>query len=117
MVPAVLTGSSGWLGRFLAPRLRRDGHEVVGLDVVDGKDTTVVGSVFDRSLIDRIFTDNDITTVVHCGALHKPDIARYSARAFVDVNVGMSGFFGSPFHAFGTSQRADDAKACRAKRV
>ncbi|EMI22506.1 NAD-dependent epimerase/dehydratase [Rhodopirellula maiorica SM1] len=83
----LLTGSSGWLGRFLAPRLRRDGHEVVGLDVVDGKDTTVVGSVFDRSLIDRIFSDNDITAVVHCGALHKPDIARYSARAFVDVNV------------------------------
>ena len=29
----LLTGSSGWLGRFLAPMLRDAGHEVVGLDV------------------------------------------------------------------------------------
>ncbi len=29
----LLTGSSGWLGRFLAPDLGREGHEVIGLDV------------------------------------------------------------------------------------
>ena len=28
----LLTGSSGWLGRHLAPRLVAAGHEVVGLD-------------------------------------------------------------------------------------
>ena len=33
----LLTGSSGWLGRFLAPRLRQEGHEVVGLDVAPGR--------------------------------------------------------------------------------
>ena len=35
----LLTGSSGWLGRFLAPRLRAAGHEVVGLDVAPGAKT------------------------------------------------------------------------------
>ena len=30
----LLTGSSGWLGRFLAPRLRADGQLVTGLDIV-----------------------------------------------------------------------------------
>ncbi len=83
----LLTGSSGWLGRFLAPRLRAQGHEVVGFDVAPGVDTDVVGSVAERLLVERIFGDHGIEAVVHAGALHKPDIARYPAQAFVDVNV------------------------------
>ncbi len=83
----LLTGSSGWLGRFLAPRLRAVGHEVVGLDVAAGADTEVIGSVADRGLIDRIFVERGIEAVIHSGALHKPDIVRYPTQAFVDVNV------------------------------
>lgn len=83
----LLTGSSGWLGRFLAPRLRRDGHEVTGLDVAPGADTQVLGSVADRALIDHVFAEHGIEAVVHSGALHKPDIERYPKQAFVDVNV------------------------------
>ena len=33
----LLTGSSGWLGRFLAPRLRAAGHVAIGLDVAPGR--------------------------------------------------------------------------------
>jgi nucleoside-diphosphate-sugar epimerase len=83
----LLTGSSGWLGRFLAPRLRRDGHEVIGLDIASGTDTDVLGSVADRPLIERVFADHGFEAVVHAGALHKPDIVRYPKQAFVDVNV------------------------------
>ena len=83
----LLTGSSGWLGRFLAPRLRQAGHGVVGLDVVSGEATDIVGSVADRSVVDRAFTDHGIEAVIHAGALHKPDIARFAPQAFVDVNV------------------------------
>lgn len=83
----LLTGSSGWLGRFLAPRLREAGHEVVGLDVAPGADTDILGSVADRAVIDRAFGEHGIEAVIHGGALHKPDIARYPKQAFVDVNV------------------------------
>jgi nucleoside-diphosphate-sugar epimerase len=83
----LLTGSSGWLGRFLAPRLRDRGHEVVGLDVAPGADTDIVGSVAERLLVERVFAERGIEAVIHAGALHKPDIARYPAQAFVDVNV------------------------------
>jgi UDP-glucose 4-epimerase len=83
----LLTGASGWLGRHLAPRLRAAQHEVVGLDIVPGVDTDLVGSVADRALIDRVFAEFGIEAVVHGGALHKPDIVRYPKRAFVDVNV------------------------------
>lgn len=101
----LLTGSSGWLGRYLAPRLLGDGHKVVGLDVApafqtsSGTDgsradstestdtTTVVGSVADRDLVDRVFAEHGIEAVIHAAALHKPDIVRHPNLAFVDVNV------------------------------
>ncbi|MEP9357751.1 NAD(P)-dependent oxidoreductase [Sphingomonas sp. KR3-1] len=83
----LLTGSSGWLGRFLAPLLRANGHAVTGLDIAPGADTDMIGSVADRALVDRIFAERGIESVIHGGALHKPDIARYPAQAFIDVNV------------------------------
>jgi len=83
----LLTGSSGWLGRFLTPRLRVAGHVVTGLDVAAGLDTQVVGSVADRTVVERAFSVYGIEAVVHAGGLHKPDIARVPAQAFVDVNV------------------------------
>lgn len=83
----LLTGSSGWLGRFLAPMLRGAGHQVVGLDVAPGADTDVLGSVADRALVEQVFADYGIEAVIHAGGLHKPDIVRYPAQTFVDVNV------------------------------
>ncbi len=47
----------------------------------------MIGSVSDRGLIDRVFAEHGIEAVVHAGALHKPDIARFPAQAFIDVNV------------------------------
>ena len=83
----LVTGTSGWLGRFLAPMLRHAGHEPIGLDVAPGPQTDVIGSVSDRALIDRLFGERGIGAVIHSGALHKPDIARYPTQSFVDVNV------------------------------
>ena len=83
----LLTGSSGWRGRFLAPRLHAAGHVAIGLDVAPGANTQVVGSVADRAVVERAFTDYGIEAVVHAAALHKPDIAHYHAGAFIDVNV------------------------------
>lgn len=83
----LLTGSSGWLGRYLAPLLRRAGHEVIGLDVAEGDYTRIIASVADRTAVERAFVEARPQAVIHAAALHKPDIARYPAQAFVDVNV------------------------------
>jgi nucleoside-diphosphate-sugar epimerase len=83
----LLTGSSGWLGRFLSPLLRHAGHVPLGLDVAPGPHTDVVGSVADAPLVRRLFADYRFDAVIHAAALHKPDIARYPRQAFVDVNV------------------------------
>ncbi len=83
----LLTGSSGWLGRYLAPRLRSLGHQVIGLDVAPGRDTAILGSIADKVLVERTFGDHGIEAVIHGGALHKPDIERHPAQDFVDINV------------------------------
>lgn len=83
----LLTGSSGWLGRFVAPLLRAYGHEVLGLDVATGAETQVVGSVADRALVEELFAKHRIEGVIHAGALHKPDIERHPRQAFIDINV------------------------------
>jgi UDP-glucose 4-epimerase len=83
----LVTGSTGWLGRFIVPLLRSAGHEVVGLDVVSGPQTDVVGSVDDRPLIGKIFGQHAFDGVIHSAALHKPDILRYPRHNFIDVNV------------------------------
>jgi nucleoside-diphosphate-sugar epimerase len=83
----LLTGSSGWLGRFLAPALTRAGHAVIGLDIAPGAHTDIIGSVADATLIERLFAEQRFEGVIHAGALHKPDIVRYPASEFIDVNV------------------------------
>lgn len=82
-----MTGSSGWLGRYLVPLLQDAGHQPIGLDVAPGRHTEVVASVADRKAVTALFEAHCIKAVIHAGALHKPDIARYSQQAFVDVNV------------------------------
>jgi nucleoside-diphosphate-sugar epimerase len=83
----LLTGSSGWLGRYLAPLLASDGHHVMGLDVAPGAHTSLLGSVDDRALVARAIRDHKVNAVIHGAALHKPDIERYPKQRFVDVNV------------------------------
>ena len=83
----LLTGSSGWLGQTLAPRLGALGHEVVGLDPVPSAHTTIVGSIADRAVVRSAIADGRIQAIVHAGALHKPHIERHSPVDFIAVNV------------------------------
>jgi UDP-glucose 4-epimerase len=83
----LLTGSSGWLGQALVPRLRSLGHAVVGLDPAASSHTQIVGSIADRDLVRRAIRDNGIKAIIHSGALHKPDIERRQRQDFIDVNV------------------------------
>ena len=83
----LVTGSSGWLGQTLVPRLLRDGHRVVGLDPEPGPTTEVVGSVVDRALVRRIIQGEGIEAIVHAAARHKPHIDTHDNSEFVAVNV------------------------------
>jgi Polysaccharide biosynthesis protein len=91
LLPPLSSGGASlvrpWL-RFHTPLIgRAAGHVAIGLDVAPGANTQVVGSVADRAVLERAFTDYGIEAVVHAAALHKPDIARYHVSAFINVNV------------------------------
>jgi UDP-glucose 4-epimerase len=83
----LLTGSSGWLGQTLAPRLARDGHTVIGLDPVPSPITQIVGSIADRDCVRRAMGEHDIEAVIHSGALHKPHVETHERSAFIATNV------------------------------
>jgi UDP-glucose 4-epimerase len=83
----LVTGSSGWLGQTLVPRLRRDGHLVIGLDPVPALTTGIVGSIVDRETVRAALRNHDIQAIVHAAALHKPHVGRHDNARFISVNV------------------------------
>jgi UDP-glucose 4-epimerase len=83
----LVTGSSGWLGQHLVPRLQRAGHKVTGVDLVAGPTTDITGSVADRDLVRKVLRERRIEAIVHGGALHKPHIALHDSSQFIATNV------------------------------
>jgi len=84
-VRVLITGSSGHLGEALVRALRDDGHEVVGVDILDSAYTTVVGSIADRECVRRSMVGVD--TVLHAATLHKPHVGSHGWAEFVETNI------------------------------
>ncbi len=81
----LVTGSSGHLGEALMRSLREAGREALGLDVVPGAFTDVVGSIADRPLVARCLAG--VRAVLHAATLHKPHVATHGREDFVETNV------------------------------
>jgi nucleoside-diphosphate-sugar epimerase len=81
----LVTGSSGHLGEALVRTLRSQGHDVVGLDIVDSPFTTIVGSINDHDVVRRAL--DGVRRVLHTATLHKPHIVSHTRQDFVDTNV------------------------------
>jgi nucleoside-diphosphate-sugar epimerase len=80
----LLTGSSGRVGTAIAHRLALD-CEVVGMDLVPGAFTTVLGSIEDATALAHAM--QGVEAVVHTAALHAPHVGNVPAARFVTVNV------------------------------
>ena len=81
----LVTGSSGHLGEALVRTFRDSDDEVVGLDIKASPFTTVIGSVHDRSIVEKCM--NGVEAVFHTATLHKPHVATHSMQDFIDTNV------------------------------
>lgn len=81
----LVTGSAGHLGEALVRELTAQGHDVVGLDVLDSPYTDVVGSIVDRDVVRAGL--RGVTTVLHPATLHKPHVGSHDRQAFVDTNI------------------------------
>ncbi|WP_445149492.1 NAD-dependent epimerase/dehydratase family protein [Baekduia sp. Peel2402] len=77
----LVTGSSGHLGEALMRTL----PDAVGLDVLEGEFTTIVGDVADREVVRAAMKGVD--AVVHAATLHKPHVGSHTRQDFVDTNV------------------------------
>lgn len=65
--------------------LRAAGHETRGVDITPSPHTDVIGSIVDRSLVERCM--DGVDEVVHAATLHKPHVATHARQAFVDTNI------------------------------
>jgi UDP-glucose 4-epimerase len=62
-----------------------DGHEVIGLDVLESPHTHVVGSIADRELVRRTVDGAD--AVINAATLHKPHVGSHRREQFVETNI------------------------------
>lgn len=81
----LVTGSSGHLGEALMRTLREGASEAVGLDIIAGPLTDVVGSIADRACVARCLAG--VHAILHAATLHKPHVATHGREAFVETNV------------------------------
>ena len=81
----LVTGSSGHLGEALVRTLKYQGHDVVGLDILERPFTTCVGSIVDRAYVAHCLAG--VQVVYHAATLHKPHVATHSRQEFIDTNI------------------------------
>lgn len=81
----LVTGSAGHLGEALVRSLLDLQYEVVGLDLLASPFTTHVGSIADRSCVQRCMSG--VQVVLHAATLHKPHVATHRRQEFVDTNI------------------------------
>ncbi len=63
----LVTGSQGFVGRHVVGYLKGHGYETLGLDVTAGAD--LIGSVVDKSFVDREISRLDFDAVVHLAGI------------------------------------------------
>ncbi|WP_186037374.1 NAD-dependent epimerase/dehydratase family protein [Burkholderia gladioli] len=68
MASILITGISGFIGRYLASHLRAQGHEVLGT-TMRGMDAQLVCDLRERDQIDTVLRDTDPDVVIHLAAL------------------------------------------------
>jgi UDP-glucose 4-epimerase len=81
----LVTGSAGHLGEALARVLGDEGHDVIGLDILESPYTSVAGSIADRARVRECM--DGVDAVLHAATLHKPHVGSHSRQDFVDTNV------------------------------
>lgn len=93
----LITGGAGFIGSALVRAFATRGERILVLDKLtyaghrqnlDGVDCTLIeGDVCDTALLQQIFSDNEITTVIHAAAESHVDNSIAGSAAFIETNV------------------------------
>jgi len=81
----LITGSSGHLGTALSIVLNKTSHQLVGIDLIAGEHTHLVGDLADKKFVQTCMKGVDM--VFHTATLHKPHIVTHSKQRFIDTNI------------------------------
>lgn len=92
---SLVTGGAGFIGSHVARHLLGQGHRVIVLDDLSGGFTEnipdgaefIQGSVTDESLVDRIFTENNIRYVFHLAAYAAEGLSHFIKKFNYTNNV------------------------------
>lgn len=86
MKKIVVTGSSGKLGKEIVKRLRQQGYEVLGMDLVPSETTDQQMDIRDRALMKSATKGYD--AVIHTAALHGKHMdLNYPREVFIETNI------------------------------
>ena len=80
----LITGSSGHSGGQIAQLLKAK-YDIIGIDLVPGPHTSLVGSLGDERFIQQ--ATRGIDTIIHTASLHAPHISTHSRQEFIDTNI------------------------------
>jgi UDP-glucose 4-epimerase len=92
-VKILVTGSRGYLGRYVADDLTRQGHTVVGYSrdlgasPADPRHIAVLGELGDIPRLLTVIREHSVERIIHTAAQSHPDVSREMPLATVEANV------------------------------
>src|SRR4051794_25408431 len=87
---ALVTGSSGFVGRVVMQRLAAAGHRAVGLDPVAAATTQVIDDLSDRGRLRELLQRESVTHIIHAGGVSGPMVMADDPAGVISINVTRS---------------------------
>jgi nucleoside-diphosphate-sugar epimerase len=86
-IVALVTGSSGFVGRVLVSRLAAGGHQAIGLDPLPASTTHVIDDLSDRERLRSLLRREHVTHIIHAGGVSGPMVMADDPAGVITINV------------------------------
>ncbi len=83
----LVTGSSGFLGQAIMPRVAASGSRAIGLDLRPAPTTQVIDDLSDKERLRALIVRENITHIVHAGGVSGPMVMADEPARIIAINV------------------------------